>query len=116
MLHLHAALKNWAEKHRKTGAKRWGGMVGNALRKVANKQAPPGTPMADFTPETEVTKEVCFCFAASCCVMLCSSPPAACPFLWLWTIILAQWASFRDGNVAALLQAQLSVSSVLRFG
>ncbi len=61
MLHVHAALKV-GENHRKTGAKRWGGMVGDALRKVANKQAPPGTPMADFTPETEVTKEVCFLF------------------------------------------------------
>jgi NADH:ubiquinone reductase (non-electrogenic) len=39
------------------GSKRWGGMVGDALRKAANKQASPGSPMTDFTPETEVTKE-----------------------------------------------------------
>jgi hypothetical protein len=33
-------------------------MVGDMLRKAANKQASPGSPMTDFTPETEVTKEV----------------------------------------------------------
>ena len=34
-------------------------MVGDMLRKAANKQASPGSPMTDFTPETEVSKEVC---------------------------------------------------------
>lgn len=42
-----------------SGAKRWGGMVGDMLRKAADKRAPAGSPMTDFTPETEITKEVC---------------------------------------------------------
>ncbi len=40
------------------GTKRWGGMVGDALRSVAAKRAPLGSPVAGYTPETEVTKEV----------------------------------------------------------
>lgn len=39
------------------GPRRWGNMVGEMLRKAAAKQAPPGSPVTDFTPETEVTKE-----------------------------------------------------------